>query len=203
MNLAIEDVRQCLALAKELSEQYRVNAHCPRDERSVDDLLWLVRTYCEKQVAYNEVQLSAEDFDVKGLCLTYKDGHYEVFTLAELNDRERRLVASKELFHVVLDCEAKHNMDLLEHVQETQTSFKLDDSDPSPSVAVEVLAEIAALEFLFPYEERKAIVAAAGSLPIDHPLVARRFGIPQHVVEMYLTPQMMENFEQLEATGGW
>lgn len=203
MNIDIDDLRHCLGLAKELSEHYGINCLCPQDKRSVDDLIWMVREFCRKPVEHYEIALVADDLQIKGMYLAYTDGHYEVFTLAELNDRERRLVAAKELFHVVLDSVEKRSMNLLSHVQEAQLSFKVaDDSEPSAAVAVELLAEVAAMEFLFPYEERLKIIAPANGADLDYAQIAKRFGLPQYIIEDYMTPQMMANFEFV-ARQGW
>lgn len=204
MEIPAPQVVDALCKAKELVEQYHVNCHHPRTRRSVDDLEWLVREFCQRPVVYSQLRISAGQNSIPGLCVIYGDGRYEVYTLGGLNEDLRRLVASKELFHVVLDATASHSMGFVDHIREMQMDVPLKDGEePSPAAISEWLAMIAAIEFLFPYEDRVNILLASNGNGVDYARVAYDYGLPQYYIEEYLAPEMMEQFQRLVEKGGW
>ena len=197
MQLADTDVRQCLAKVHEMVEQYnlysRANHHT---QRSVDDLEWLCGEYLQKKVSVYDLELEVGDFMIRGMFAALEDKSYEIYLLAELGDRERRFVKCKELFHVILDDERCRNMEIYGHLQLSVQAFSIDDDSPDSPVAWEMLAEIAAMEFLLPYAARQEIAAAANG-NIDYADVAHRYGIPQQYVEDYLSDAMMAEFAKV------
>ncbi len=163
----------------------------------MDDMVWVARDYLNKRVEIHDLDVIADDKIIRGVFAAFDDGHYEIFLLAELGERERRFVLTKEMMHVLLDEERCRNMDIYEHVQEATSSFTIEDSNPDSPVATELLAEVAAMEFLLPYSKRKAIIEHCDGDP-DYALFARRYGIPQSYVEEYLSDRMMAEFEKIE-----
>lgn len=202
MNLIDVDVSGVLTCAKELIEQYHQNCLHPRDKRSVDDLFWIIPVYCQTQVDHAQLRLQAGDSSVRGFCVVYAD-KYEVYTHEGMDEPERRLVAAKELFHVVLDEVVVRSMNLLQHIREMQLIMNLGHKVDSPSAQVEELALIGAMEFLFPYEERLKIIDAANGSGVDYGHVSERFGLPQYYVEQCLTPELMDYFGALKEKGDW
>lgn len=197
MQLNRGQVIAALACAKDLSEQYVLYALRPRNDKSIDTTVWLIGEYVRRKVTYNEVAVLAEGSNIRGLYMAYANGNYLVFTLSELPERERRFVACKELFHVVMDQAAFRSMDLLGLIEEAQETFFLDECRPSDSMASELLTEIAAMEYLFPYAERAKEIESAGSDGPDHSRIAAKYGVPQHMVEIYLTQKRMAAFSSL------
>ena len=193
MLLSDDDVIRCLEKAKEMSEAYELYVRAPdASARSMDDMIWVVGEYLQKKVEVNDLDVLADDKVIRGMFAAFEDGHYEIFLLGELNERERRVVTTKEMMHVLLDEEDCRNMDIYGHVQEAASSFSIENEDANPEspVATEFLAEIAAMEFLLPYAKRKAILEHANGEP-DYAMVARVYGIPQVYVEGYLSDRMM------------
>lgn len=196
MLLSDDDVIRCLEKAKEMSEAYELYVRAPdASARSMDDMIWVVGEYLQKKVEVNDLDVLADDKVIRGMFAAFEDGHYEIFLLGELNERERRVVTTKEMMHVLLDEEDCRNMDIYGHVQEAASSFSIENEDANPEspVATEFLAEIAAMEFLLPYAKRKAILEHANGEP-DYAMVARVYGIPQVYVEGYLSDRMMSEF---------
>lgn len=190
MILTDADVENCTQKAREAAEQYVLYALHPRDLRSLDDLERILVEYLGKPVEILDLRIPAGDRVVRGMFMARKDGTYLVFRLADLGDRERRFVTCKELFHVILDDERCRNMDLLGHLEASQTSFSTADSRPDPGVKSELLAEIGAMEFLFPYARRVEELARAGENP-DFGMIAAKYGVPQLYVEEYLSQHYM------------
>ncbi len=199
MLLSDDDVIRCLEKAKEMSEAYELYVRAPdASARSMDDMIWVVGEYLQKKVEVNDLDVLADDKVIRGMFAAFEDGHYEIFLLGELNERERRVVTTKEMMHVLLDEEDCRNMDIYGHVQEAASSFSIENEDANPEspVATEFLAEIAAMEFLLPYAKRKAILEHANGEP-DYAMVARVYGIPQVYVEGYLSDRMMSEFAKI------
>lgn len=198
MNIKDVDVIDCLDKASELIEHYEMYVRAPdASARSMDDMVDVCRDYLQKVVVINDLDVIAEDKVVHGMFAAFADGSYEIFILAELNERERRFVLTKEMFHVLLDEERCRNMDIYGHVEEATASFSIDDSNPNSPVAAEILAEIGAMEFLLPYKKRVKILEHSDDLP-DMAIQARRFGIPQRYVEEYLSDRMMAEFAKVQ-----
>lgn len=186
-----DDVKACLEKATEIVEQYRIYALHPRDLRSLDDLQWILATYLERAVDIFDLRIPTDDNRVvRGMFVAKKDGSYMIFRLADLGDRERRFVTCKEMFHVILDSEKCRNMDIIGHLEAAQVSFSIDDSSPDDAVKLEVLAEIGAMEFLFPYSKRLEELAADADNP-DFGRIAAHYGVPQVYVEQYLSDHYM------------
>jgi Zn-dependent peptidase ImmA (M78 family) len=200
MHLDDAHVRYALDKAREIAEQYRLYV-IPGDgtKKSVDDLLWLMQQYLEKRITPRELLILADDSKtVHGMYAAMADGSYEIYVLAELGGVEGRFVLCKELFHVVIDKDECRNMHLYEHVVESQSSFSISTLKPNVSVQWEALAEIAAMEFLFPYADRVRILEACGGNP-DFAAIAHRYGVPQVYIEMYLS--LMDEFAKVENPG--
>lgn len=199
MQLSDGDVRHCLEKAAELTEQYKLySLAAGQKQRSVDDLEWLCGEYLGKNVSVLDLQLAADELAIRGMFAALSDGSYEIYLLADLGERERRFVKCKELFHVVLDDENCRSMDIYAHLELASVAFSVAGANDNPGspVACEALAEIAAMEFLFPYAERAEVVAnSAGN--IDYPAVATQYGIPQLYVELYLSDPMMTEFAKV------
>ncbi len=191
MIISNEDAAFCIEEARQITEQYKLyvlnSGGC---KKSVDDLEWLITQYCNKVVRVQDLNLPAEELSVRGAYVAWADGSYDIFLLAELSDRERRFVKCKELFHVVMDQPHCRSMEIYRHVEATNASIALPESKPNQPVAWEWLAEIAAMEFLFPYSAREAVLEASNDAP-DYPEIAAMYGVPQVMVELYLGETMM------------
>ncbi|MGH8085333.1 MAG: hypothetical protein ACREPV_08660 [Lysobacter sp.] len=183
-------------MAKDVTEQYHRYALHPRDLRSIDDLEWICSEYSRRQVTIFDLRIEASGRVVRALFVAYSDGTYGIFRLADLGERERRFVTCKELFHVILDQEPCRNMDLWGHLEETHISFSTEDSSPSVAARTEGLAEVGAMEFLFPYEKRVEELAnnGGGGDAAFFAALAAKYGVPQIQIEEYLSDSYMTAF---------
>ncbi len=180
-----------------MTEQYKLYSRAAgHTQRSVDDLEWLCGEYLGKTVSVLDLQLAADELAIRGMFAALSDGSYEIYLLADLGERERRFVKCKELFHVVLDDENCRSMDIYAHLELATVAFSVAGSNPESPVACEALAEIAAMEFLFPYAERVEVIERSGG-NVDYPAIATQYGIPQLYVEMYLSDPMMTEFAKV------
>jgi Zn-dependent peptidase ImmA (M78 family) len=131
--------------------------------------------------------------------IAHGGNNYEILLAAELSDQSRRLVQAKEIFHILLDEDRYHSMDLYAHVEATAECFRIETSMPKNAVVIEFLAHIAAMEFLFPYRERVKIISQQGDREVDYGLVAHKFGIPQIEVEKFLVSSNIEELGKVYA----
>jgi Zn-dependent peptidase ImmA (M78 family) len=202
MELTEEDVEKCLSKAHEiaarLTEQYNLYSQVPRAwPRSVQDLHWMTTQYIGSEIPVQELRLSALANGAKGTFIAHGGGNYEILILAELSERDRRMTQAKELFHVLLDEDSSRSLDLYAHVEATVECFHIASSKPKKKAVVfEFLAEIAAMEFLFPYSERVDIVRNSNG-DIDYASVAHKYNIPQVEAEMFLSSGNMEELGKI------
>lgn len=76
--------------------------------------------------------------------------------------------------------------------------FEPQPSPVMPSTEIEFVAEIAAVEFLFPLNERLfATLDVAGGQPVEE--TAKKYGLPADVVQRYLAPHNLKFFRALNA----
>lgn len=193
MNLSKHDISRCVDLARDLAAHYHQNvlngdSPCKR----MDELIVIIQTYLEKKVTVR--QLLRAKRSIKGVYFALQDGSYEINLLSGMDEDEERITLCKELFHVVIDTEAYHSTDLYGHVYEVVATFPVTNSNPSPSAQSEKLAELAAMEFLFPYVDRKAILEDNNNP--DMAVIAARYGVPQGSVELFCSEPYMEFFAE-------
>ena len=202
MELTQEDVKKCLRKAHEIAalmeEQYKLYVlQADRWPRSVDDLHWVTAMYIGNEIPIRTVRVSAATNSTKGSMIAHGGNNYEILLASELSDEARRITQAKELFHILLDEDRYHSMDLYAHVEATAECFRIESSTPRNAVVVEFLAHIAAMEFLFPFKKRLEIHQQQGDKEIDYGLIALNFGIPQAEVEAFLISSNMEELGKI------
>lgn len=183
-----EDLEACLDRAKEIRELYEMYVlHGNVYPKSIDKLIWLISQYLEKEVVIRYVDVPAEGSSVKAAFWAMDDGTYQIALLTGMSDDEVRFVLCKELFHVIFDEESRRYISLFAHIEEVTSTFPLEEGHPNCAASWELLAEIAATEFLFPYGDR--LKAVTTGEPTDYARVASKYGVPRFIVEVYCGPQ--------------
>lgn len=186
--------QHCLSKVSEITDQYTIR-HIGSDDprRSVSNLLETVRTYLGVQVRLLELPLKRADSVVLGMFVMRSDTSFDISYVQDLNRCWKRFVICKEAFHILLDQPEYRDMDLQGHVEALTLHFPNDDSRPRASVALELVAEFAAMEFLFPHVRR----TEERQRPGDRNLlaIAERYLVPQIFVERYLSTTWMETLD--------
>lgn len=194
-----DDISACIRKALEVSDLYEmyVRGDSKAARRSVDDLLWLCEQHLGKTIRIEYVAIPEDSSSIKAHCLALNDGSYLIGLVEGMSDEEERFVLCKELFHVMFDHEGIRNIDLATHLAEYASLFQSQDcvGEPQCSVAWENLAEIAAMEFLFPYDHRVASVDLGTTL--DYGRLATRYGIPRYYVEVACSPGNMQFLDRV------
>lgn len=186
-------LEHCQDKAKEILEQYKTYALAADDPlRSVDILIKICKQYLEKNIVIYELDVDKVDSPIYGASILQKtEGRYDICHVKNLNYCWQRFVICKELFHVVLDEEQYRSIGIGSHIDEVTVAFPDDESRPSPPVIVEKLAEIAAMEFLIPYAERKTECEMKNG-GINCRAIADRYKVPLVYVEKYFSIPYME-----------
>ena len=154
----------------------------PEDPRSVEDFL----SYCQS-VAQIEVHDHPNHTHTgalpRGMFIPFEDGHYEIVILPGQKYCWKRFVLCKELFHVLIDVNDKEkifiNRDVDSHIEQYMDKSNGIPNTPQ-NVQAETLAEIAAMEFLFPYAHRIKLQNS------NSDLLAHKYKIPKALVEKYI-----------------
>lgn len=178
-----KDIEACLEKALEVIEHYEryvLNAH--ERPRSVDDLLWICQEYLGKTIEITYINIPVDGSSVKAVFLAMANGTYRIGLLSGMSDEEERFVLCKELFHVIFDEESRRSLDLAAHLEDYTSNVAIDEGRPNCPAAWETLAEIAATEFLFPYDER--VAHTNGGTTADFAKLATRYGLPRFHVEV-------------------
>lgn len=195
MHLSFKSVQDCLRAARELQEHYsRYVLDGERPCKSMDDLIWIFRSYMDCELEINVLLEPVPNSSVFGHYLKLQD-KCVINVHPGLAPEMTRFVTVKELFHVVLDEEACRTIKIEQHLAEVFATFPVPDSTPGFNVVSEILAEIAAMEFMFPYARRREEVA------VDNPdfrAIAEKYGIPQALVEQYMAQDFMDQLGAFE-----
>lgn len=194
MNFHDEELKHCALKAKELEDHYLMIAlAADSTERSVDWLTDICAKYCAKKIRLEELEINKDETTVWGACFALAEiDTYDIAIAYGLNYCWKRFVICKELFHAVLETPGHHNLDLEKHVEEVTLAFPVDDSEPSDAVKVEILTEIAAMQFLFPYAARQKELVMLGASSLHYLAIAEKYRVPQIMVERYLSKQHMD-----------
>jgi hypothetical protein len=190
MKVSHKDLCYCWGEARQVREQYRQYS---RDGNalpySVDDLHAVCEKYLEMQIQISDLPPGIGGNIIMGVSVLWerdgvRRGDIRVRQDIPLNDQ--RFIRCKELFHLVLRDESYRTTRIYEHLEEVFTTFPQVDGDPGPAAISEFLAEVAAMEFLFPFEVRHTALKRP-----DFEDISRTYGVPRARIERYLSPQYM------------
>lgn len=161
---------------------------------------WICGEHVERPIEYKVLDVEQkENPSIHGFYIR-KPTNYVICVQQNTNLCWRRFVVCKEIFHVLLDSrldgDTYRSTDIFSHVEEVTRTFPIAESRPRESAAIEQLAEIAAMEFMFPYEERVSILrnAEEQGTDVDYFQIADRYKVPQVYIELYLAVGVMEYF---------
>jgi hypothetical protein len=195
VRISTDELQFCLEKAKEISEQYKLISIASDDpQRSADYLRDCCQQYLKIKIEVQRIDIDRNSSAVLGAFFKNGDGTYTICYASGLNYCWMRYTVCKELFHVILDREEYRNMDLEAHITEVTVAFPDRESEPSASVRSEVLAEIAAMEFMFPYAER--VQELNGPHKDNCLAIAEKYKVPQVYVERYLSESYMDALKE-------
>lgn len=188
-----DSLKRCYALANELAEQYALYARTDHDKKSMDDLIHVFKDYMNNgaTIVLKDLDIAAKPDSVVRGAMLRRGNIYEIYVIEGDVEENRRFVTCKELFQTLLDDEDMWNMNLNAHVQELGAADFIVNA-ASAAVESEKLAEIAAMQFLYPYQERVADIARIRSGECTYQKISDHYGLPQIYVEIYLNEIVMD-----------
>lgn len=199
MLLKHSHVKKCYELVKSQIDNFNLQVRHPRgDVRSVDDF----KDFCKEQHAdFDDFELSlpAKGQPIYGSMIQVGE-KYNIFLLSGLDTCWKRFVLCKEIFHIILDIDDKQNVFKNKNweTQVEKTMFHLPNVDTATEdcAAVEGLAEICAMELLFPYSLRLQYLSESKSVDEIAPLVM----LPKLIIEKFLASHIMQSLDPQKFT---
>ncbi len=204
MQIQNEFIESSLRTAREISDTYKLFCHdSSRTIKSVDDLQKICIDEIGKNIVVFEHDLHYKSQPIQSYVLSYEKDLYEIVYLSGQNFCWKRMVLCKELFHVLLDDIDSRNSNIQNLIDEaTMQSIPMPSSQktlPSKALQMEWLAELAAMEFLFPYSERVVALERIKKNPeIEFIDIAEQYKIPLFYVELYLWQKRMDFLNQFD-----
>lgn len=161
-------------------------------EVSVDDIKWAI------EVKYGlKIQIELVDFPgvhIRGMMERYSDGQAFVFVRKKqdnddtLNNYWHRFIAVKEMIHLAIDEKEDWSVEGSETIDDLIVEHEIDrGSPPRDGIQSEVLAEIAAIELLYPWEFRQTDIDS-GKSPQE---LSKLHKVPLYVIQRALSPNHM------------
>jgi len=192
MNVSPSDLQFCLSQADIIAHHYTLHSRDSSNPvRSIGELLQTYEQALGATVQVYEVNIPKDDAWVWGMCILSADRNIEVALAKDLNECWGRFVLCKELFHQTLDRAEYRNISIAGHIEEYTLAFPDDDCKPRKPVVAEFLAEVGAMELLFPYGKRVKILDS-NPRP-DFLEIATRFMVPKAHTQKYLSQSYMES----------
>lgn len=147
------------------------------------------------EVVIKESAIPYERSAVWSACIM-KEGSTDIVLANGLNFCWQNYTVTKELFHILIDTEISRDMNLSRTTEFESLGEPFDSSKASYfPAAAELQAEIAAMEFLFPYKNRLLILEQAK--PRDFMSIAMQYLIPRVMVEKYLSKTYLDELRDV------
>jgi Zn-dependent peptidase ImmA (M78 family) len=190
MKFSLHELRSSLDAAAEFDRLYHQRAEASQSPRKLrDHFLPLAREYTGHNIEAFELDEKLPHESIYGYFVAEEKGFSILISKGQtFHEPQVRFVLCKEIFHGILKSDGSNAKDVCGHLDEIEVAFPVRDSEPGAAVKSELLAEIAAMEFLFPF---KARIEELKQSPIDYAEIAERYLIPQYLVEIYLHPSYM------------
>jgi hypothetical protein len=167
-------------------------------EVSVEDIQWAI----EEKYGL-KITLELIDFPgvhIRGMMERYQSGQANVFVRKNqasdvvVNGYWHRFIAVKEMAHLAIDEKEDWSVDGAETIEDLIDEHEMDrGSPPRDGIQSEVLAEIAAIELLYPWEYRQNDIDS-GKTPLE---LSNIHKVPLYVVQRALSANHMKRARAL------
>lgn len=179
---------------KEIQEFVRTYCLAPQGIKvSVEDIQWAIEQKYGLKITKELIDFPGNY--IRGMLERYQDGSAHVF-IREKQDEDpkangywHRFIAVKEMAHLAIDEKEDWSTDGAETLDELIKEHEIDrGSPPRDGIQSEVLAEIAAIELLYPMEFRQADIEKG----TPHSELAATHEVPQYVIQRALSSNHMK-----------
>lgn len=166
--------------------------HCPHPcepALNPDDLHWAVQDVYKLDIEILEVPFAAEH--TGGTVERYRD-RAKILIRSDLPVSMKRFIAVKELAHIAVDSEDDWSTSGVETIKSLLTEWELVEKNgdghlnPERPLASELLAEIAAIEMMYPFEYRGSDLEKLQRGETSFTKIALEHDMPEFAVETAL-----------------
>lgn len=176
----INALNEAFNIEQILKLHYRSHAN---NDRSDADLLDICTRYLNKKINLLTHETPWDGSSILAFFVAHPE-HYDICLLDGMNYCYRKFALCKELFHIIIDNPEFQSVDFDYTIDKCVNGGQLNGADSN-----EYIAEIAAMEYLFPFRIRKMLVESGD---VDYEKVAIQYRIPRLLVEKYLTDYRMQ-----------
>lgn len=176
----IDALNEVYNIQELLRNHYRSYDH---QNKSDSDLLDICTRYLNESIKTLTHHTPWDNGSILAFFVAYDD-HYDICLLDGLNYCYKKFALCKELFHIVIEKPEFLSINYEETIGKCVNGGAL-----NGAYSNEYVAEIAAMEYLFPFKHREEIIANGN---IDFDSIASTYRIPRLLVEKYLNEYRME-----------
>ena len=177
-------------LARQITEAACMKGVDP-EKLSIDELRDHISEMFEVEIDMKLLDVEVEA--VYGFIMRYENGKRAcVYIAKNIPPRWKRLVGVKELCHVVVDVEEDWNPNGLDTLQRLMTWTIDMDAEENLAVRSEHIAEMVALELIYPLENRRADIAAGEKTD----QIAAKYKLPETIVQMVVSPAYIKSCDK-------
>ncbi len=180
-----ELVEFCIEKTLLITAAYAKSCIYPEDQetggfpRSVDDLQWLVMGETGHVIWNHELQLDKDAAKFYSFYLHRGNDCHIFFAPQGMGIRGTRYLRTKESMQILFARPDLATVDIVDLVHKSIVADSPEGklADLGPVVTADALGDVAACEFLFPYEERVKYADA------DMEFIGKRYGIPDFIIQ--------------------
>lgn len=177
-------------LARQITEAAWMKGVDP-EKLSIDELRDHISEMFEVEIDMKLLDVEVEA--VYGFIMRYDKGKRAcVYIAKNIPPRWKRLVGVKELCHVVVDVEEDWNPNGLDTLQRLMTWTIDMDAEENLAVRSEHIAEMVALELIYPLENRREDIAAGEKTD----QIAAKYKLPEAIVQMVVSPAYLASCDK-------
>ena len=191
MQIAHDKVETCLEKVQKVREYIEKYSVEPMGfVLNLADLKVAIENLCGMAIEVFEVSFSGDH--LRGSTERFSDSTAKIYVRSSQTDEEKRLAVTKELCHILLDCEDDWSTEGVETISGLLRETRLARVDgigeinPSNQLASEVMAHVVALELLYPDQYHKSDEAKllAGEKTLQQ--IAFEHEVPAYAIEQAL-----------------
>lgn len=183
-----EDLINALNEAHNIEQILRLHYRsADHNNRSDADLYDICSRYLNKKINLFTHKMSWDGGSILAFYVAYPD-KYDICLLDGLNYCYSKFALCKELFHIIIENPEFESINFDYTIDKCVNGGDLNGADSN-----EYIAEIAAMEYLFPFRIREMLIKGGD---IDFDKVAADYRIPRLLVEKYLTDYRMDSLSE-------
>ncbi len=161
---------------------------------SIDDLVWVVGQFAGVEIAQHEV--SFDSVHLSGAFQLYRDGTAKIYVRSSLPNNEKRVVAVKELAHLIIDGDDARSPRGVETIRSLVAPTFPPNGEVGPVRMSERLAMLIAVELLYPYEYRREDQRQIMEGTQTEASLAMHYEIPSYIVGQTLDLEWLDAMDR-------